>query len=97
MKAVEIAFFAVAVLLPLVGGGALLYFFFQGGQEREVTMLRFPAPPVGPDIPDSRRATGQVPIRFEDVTQDGRLALEGLAPALGEVISGQGSSRARRS
>jgi hypothetical protein len=39
-----------------------------------------------PEIPDSRRATGQVPIRYEDVTQDGRLALEGLAPAIGEVV-----------
>ena len=25
MKTIEIAFFAVAILLPLVGGGALLY------------------------------------------------------------------------
>jgi hypothetical protein len=46
-------------------------------------MLHFPAPP---EIPDSRRATAQVPIRFEDITQDGRLALEGLAPALGETV-----------
>jgi hypothetical protein len=45
--------------------------------------LGFPAPP---EIPDSRRASGQVPIRFEDITQDGRLALEGLAPAIGEVV-----------
>ncbi len=46
-------------------------------------MLRYP--PM-PDIPDSRRAKGQIPIRFEDITQDGRFALEGLAPALGEVV-----------
>jgi acyl-CoA thioesterase FadM len=42
--------------------------------------------PRMPEIPDDRRATGQVPIRFEDITQDGRLALEGLAPAIGEVV-----------
>jgi hypothetical protein len=46
-------------------------------------MLRFPEPP---ETPESRRARGEVPIRFEDITQDGRLALEGLAPALGEVV-----------
>ena len=45
--------------------------------------LPFPEPP---EIPDTRRASGQVPIRFEDITQDGRLALEGLAPAIGEVV-----------
>jgi acyl-CoA thioesterase FadM len=48
--------------------------------------MPFPAFPASPEIPDTRRASGQVPIRFEDVTQDGRLALEGLAPALGEVV-----------
>ncbi len=42
--------------------------------------------PAVPEIPASRYASGPVPIRFEDVTQDGRLALEGLAPALGEVV-----------
>ena len=42
--------------------------------------------PEEPEIPNHRRATGQVAIRFEDITQDGRLALEGLAPALGEVV-----------
>jgi hypothetical protein len=46
-------------------------------------MLRFPDQPR---IPDERRATAQIPIRFEDITQDGRLALEGLAPALGETV-----------
>jgi hypothetical protein len=46
-------------------------------------MLAFPEPP---SFPDERRARGPVAIRYEDITQDGRLALEGLAPALGEVI-----------
>lgn len=32
MKPVEIAFFALAVLLPLVGGGALLYFLAKGAR-----------------------------------------------------------------
>jgi hypothetical protein len=49
-------------------------------------MQGFPALPSSPEIPESRRATGEVPIRFEDITQDGRLALEGLAPALGEIV-----------
>jgi hypothetical protein len=35
MKAVEIAFFAVAVLLPLVGGGALLYFLSRGDKKEK--------------------------------------------------------------
>ena len=39
-----------------------------------------------PEIPDSRRARGEVAIRYEDIAQDGRLVLEGLAPALGEVV-----------
>jgi hypothetical protein len=30
MKTIELAFFAVAVLLPLVGGSALLYFLSRG-------------------------------------------------------------------
>jgi hypothetical protein len=49
-------------------------------------MHRFLPFPDPPDAPGDRRATGQVPIRFEDITQDGRIALEGLAPALGEVV-----------
>jgi hypothetical protein len=32
MKPIEIAFFAVAFLLPLVGGGALLYFLSRGAK-----------------------------------------------------------------
>jgi hypothetical protein len=31
---IEIAFFAVAVLLPTVGGGALLYFLSRGNQKK---------------------------------------------------------------
>jgi hypothetical protein len=48
------------------------------------TLLPFPEPPS--DLPAERRAVGQAAIRFEDITQDGRLVLEGLAPALGEVV-----------
>jgi hypothetical protein len=46
-------------------------------------MPRFPEPP---SVPDDRRAHGTVPIRYEDIAQDGRLMLEGLAPAIGEVV-----------
>jgi hypothetical protein len=35
MKPVELAFFAVAVLLPLVGGGALLYFLARGSKKEK--------------------------------------------------------------
>ncbi|HEY2516508.1 MAG TPA: hypothetical protein VGI39_36815 [Polyangiaceae bacterium] len=47
-------------------------------------MLGFPEPPAG--IPETQRASGPVSIRFEDITQDGRLVLEALPPAVGEVI-----------
>jgi len=46
-------------------------------------MPRFPEPP---NVPSDRRASGTVPIRYEDIAQDGRLALEGIAPAIGEVV-----------
>src|SRR6185312_2608191 len=46
-------------------------------------MLPFP---VAPAVPESQRASGRVPIRFEDVAQDGRLVLEALSPAVGEVV-----------
>ncbi len=35
MKPVEIAFFTVAFLLPLVGGGALLYFLSKGAKTKD--------------------------------------------------------------
>jgi hypothetical protein len=35
MKPIEIAFFAVAVLLPLVGGGALLYLLSRGNSKNK--------------------------------------------------------------
>ena len=46
-------------------------------------MYPFPPPP---DVPDDHRASGSLTLRFEDVTQDGRLAMEALAPAIGEVV-----------
>jgi acyl-CoA thioesterase FadM len=45
--------------------------------------IAFPEPP---NVPDDRRASGTVPIRYEDIAQDGRLVLEGIAPAIGEVV-----------
>jgi hypothetical protein len=33
LKPVEMLFFAVALLLPLVGGGALLYFLAKGAKK----------------------------------------------------------------
>jgi hypothetical protein len=35
MKPIEIAFFAVAVLLPLVGGGTLLYLLSRGSKKEK--------------------------------------------------------------
>jgi hypothetical protein len=35
MKPIEIAFFAVAILLPLVGGGALLYLLSRGSKKEK--------------------------------------------------------------
>jgi hypothetical protein len=35
MKPIEVAFFAVAVLLPLVGGGTLLYFLSRGDPKKK--------------------------------------------------------------
>jgi hypothetical protein len=35
MKTIEIAFFAVAVLLPLVGGSALLYVLSRGDSKKK--------------------------------------------------------------
>ena len=35
MKPVEIAFFALALLLPLVGGGGLLYLLWKGDKRDE--------------------------------------------------------------
>ena len=48
-----------------------------------MTAMLFPPPP---DVPPEHRATARIPLRYEDVTQDGRLAMEALAPALGEVV-----------
>ena len=42
-----------------------------------------PIPPMPPDAP---RASGRVSLRFEDVTQDGRLVLEALPTALGPTV-----------
>jgi hypothetical protein len=33
LKPIEVIFFAVAVLLPLVGGGTLLYFLAKGAKK----------------------------------------------------------------
>jgi hypothetical protein len=39
-----------------------------------------------PPMPPAPRASGRVPLRFEDVTQDGRLVLEALPTALGSTV-----------
>jgi hypothetical protein len=41
---------------------------------------------IDPMPPDGPRATGRVSLRFEDVTQDGRLVLEALPAALGPTV-----------
>jgi hypothetical protein len=45
---------------------------------------RVELPPV-PGVPPDRRTKALVPLRFEDVTQDGRLGLVALTAALGDV------------
>ena len=45
-----------------------------------------PMPPIPAMPPNGPRATGRVSLRFEDVTQDGRLVLEALPTALGPTV-----------
>jgi len=42
--------------------------------------------PPFPDVTEAQWARAECPLRYEDIVQDGRLALEALAPALGEVV-----------
>jgi hypothetical protein len=51
--------------------------------------------PPEPVVPSDQRAQGRVPLRFEDVSQDGRLLLEALPNALGEVWRGLAERRPR--
>ena len=44
-------------------------------------------PPL-PSLPDTQRATGTFPARYEDVAQDGRLLLEATTVALGASVWG---------
>jgi hypothetical protein len=39
-----------------------------------------------PPMPQGPRASGRLHLRFEDVTQDGRLVLESLPTALGPTV-----------
>lgn len=41
---------------------------------------------VFPETPNGPRATAEVPLRYEDITQDGRLRLESFSTALGETV-----------
>jgi hypothetical protein len=43
------------------------------------------APWQMPEIPEERRTSAIVPLRFEDISQDGRLGLVALTAALGDV------------
>jgi hypothetical protein len=52
--------------------------------------MRLPAPP---DVPEDQRAHGPVILRYEDVSQDGRLTMEGMPHALGEVFWRPASQR----
>jgi hypothetical protein len=51
--------------------------------------------PPEPDVPSEQRAQGRITLRFEDVSQDGRLVLEALPNALGEVWRGLAERRPR--
>ncbi len=44
-------------------------------------------PPL-PNLPDTQRATGSFPVRYEDIAQDGRLLLEATTTALGAAVWG---------
>src|SRR5688500_6759617 len=41
-------------------------------------------PPL-PDVPDEQRAAGDVSLRYEDISQDGRVMLLAMPQAIGEV------------
>ena len=42
--------------------------------------------PDWPDVPDTQRGTGSMPLRYQDVAQDGRLRLVALSPSVGAVV-----------
>src|SRR4051794_29637434 len=42
--------------------------------------------PTGPDVGEGERARGQSPLRYEDISQDGRLMLLALPHAIGSVV-----------
>jgi hypothetical protein len=42
--------------------------------------------PPEPQVPESQRGTGPLPLRYEDVVQDGRLRLEPITHAVGAAI-----------
>jgi acyl-CoA thioesterase FadM len=46
-------------------------------------MLDWPDPP---DVPEAQRSRGEVPLRYEDVSQDGRLTLNALPQGIGRVF-----------
>src|SRR5262245_58386931 len=49
-------------------------------------MQDVPAFPTPPDVPDEQRAAGQVPLRYEDVSQDGRVKLLALPHTIGAIV-----------
>jgi hypothetical protein len=42
--------------------------------------------PAFPDVPDAQRGRGDVYVRYEDVTQDGRLAARAASHAIGAAV-----------
>jgi acyl-CoA thioesterase FadM len=44
--------------------------------------------PPTPNVPDTQRATGSFPSRYEDVAQDGRIVLDTMSVALGASVWG---------
>jgi hypothetical protein len=58
MKPTEIIFFAIAFLLPLVGGGVLLYLITRSTRARgDIDAPRKPAPPADATEPRAERET----------------------------------------
>ncbi len=45
--------------------------------------------PPAPSVPAEQRASGATPFRFEDLTQDGRLRMEGIWPPIGSILWGK--------
>ena len=49
--------------------------------------------PSQPQVPESQHSSAEVRLRYEDISQDGRLTMHGMPHALGEVFWRQAAPR----